>query len=178
MSQLVETQHDNEHEAAKSREVKVTVSILPQGEAHEIELARSSALFDVLKKGVTIAGEKLLPNEEEPFDTLHNIFHKDSVSEAIVDLRQPLGEYLKKPKTTKHFGIKLARAIRVNTLPWQIAPEAQMTPQQILDLFNLDTSYTLYRKNSSAPLPLNEAIEIKRGLELEAQKDGQYGSNL
>ncbi len=174
MAQLAEMQDNNNHEAAKSKEVKVTVSILPQGEVHEIELARSAALFDVLKVGVTIAGEKLLPNEEEPFDTLHNILDKDSVGEAIMDLQQPLGEYLKKPKTTKHFGIRLARAIRVNTL-WKIAPEAQMTPLQILDLFNLDTSYTLYRKNSSDPLPLNEAIEIKRGLELEAQKDGKYG---
>jgi hypothetical protein len=103
--------------------------------------------------------------------------HKNDVSEPIADLQQPLAEYLKKPKTTKHFGIKLARAIRVNTL-WKIASEAQMTPQQILDLFSLDTSFTLYRKSSSIPLPLNEAIEIKRGLELEAQKDGQYGSNL
>jgi hypothetical protein len=177
MAQLVETQHDNDHEAAKSKTVEVTVSILPQGEAKEVELSRSALVFEVLKRGVELAGEKLLPNEQEPFDTLHNILHKNDVSEPIADLQQPLTEYLKKPKTTKHFGIKLAQAIRVNTL-WKIASEAQMTPQQILDLFNLDTSYTLYRKNSSDPLSLNEAIEIKRGLELEAQKDGHYGSNL
>jgi hypothetical protein len=39
MAQLVETQHDNDHEAAKPKTVEVKVSILPQGEAKEIELS-------------------------------------------------------------------------------------------------------------------------------------------
>lgn len=174
------TPNNTEHEDAeleRNGRRRITIRPLPDGPEKTLRLPASDTLLEVLQKGAHELGIELLPNSTAPFDTLHNIKRREEVGPAIVDLDQQLGEYLKEKHTTHDFGIDFKLAFRVNTR-WAVAPKSMMTPREILALpqINLDyQQYTLYRRGSSEPLPLDTALEVKRGDWFEAQKDGKYG---
>ena len=159
----MDTEQTSERESTREVEIKVSVEIIETGQKpYEVKFEREAQLVDVLERGLSESGNQLVPPPQPPLDTLHNLHHKE-VGPAIEDLEQPLWAYLRKPHTTRDFGIALVLAIRVNTR-WAIAPESQISPRQILSLFDLDyQQYTLYRPGSSQPLPLDTPIQLKRG---------------
>jgi len=163
---------------SKDTEIHVTTRILRPGtQENRFEIAESASLLEVMQEAARRASETLLPNEDAPLDTFHNIQHHDDVRPAIDDLDQAVGEYVKEKHTTRDFAITLVLAFCVNTR-WAVATAAQMSPREILALpsINLDfQSYTLYHQGSTEPLPLDTPLTIPRGLCLEAQRDGKYG---
>ncbi|HEV3436555.1 MAG TPA: hypothetical protein VG122_04310 [Gemmata sp.] len=163
--------HHHEHE--------ITIKLLPAGPEAKFHLPGNATLLEVLEEGAKHLHLHLLPPAPaKPLDQLHDIIKHGHEGPPIADLDQSLGDYLKEPGTTLHFGIELVLAFRVNTR-WAVATSPDMTPRQILALpaINLDyQQYTLYLPGSSTPLPLDTPIHLKRGEVLEAQRDGKYGS--
>ena len=170
--------HEHPPEHVAHHDVRVTTRLLPAGAESKFELAESAPLSEVLREGTLRAGVELLPPPPlAPLDRFHNILKGGEVGPPITDLSQPLGAFLKEKDATKHFGIELVLAIRVNTR-WAIATGHHMTPREILALpgINLDpTQYTLYLPESAKPLPIDQPIHITRGEAFEAQRDGKYG---
>ena len=161
----------------KTKEVHVSVRLLHEGATkHGLKAEEDGPLIDVLRSGAEVCGAALLPNPDAPLDRLHNLGKHDEAGPAIEDLEQLLGEYLKSKVTTKDFGIELVRAFRVNAR-WTVAPTAEMTPRQILTLFELNPAeYSLYRANSADLLSPDGPLSVSRGDAFEAQRDGKYGS--
>lgn len=157
--------------------VHVSIQILPDGgETFRFQVGEDDSLLDLMVEGADLASTALLPTGDNPLDELHNLRGQD-VGPTINDLDQAVGPFVRAPQNTQHFGITLVRAFRVNTR-WAVAPQAQLSPREILSLaaINLDyTQFTLYLPDSSEPLPLDEAIPIERGDVFEAQRDGKYG---
>lgn len=153
----------------------VTTRILGTTEPpRRFRIPRSVPLLTVMQTGARRAGVALLPDATNPHDRLYNV-RGQHVGEAISDLDESLQHFLRRPGTTRDFGIELVLAIRVNAL-WAIATSASMNPRQILALFGLDpTDYSLYRGTSVDPLPPDTAISLRRGDTFEAQRDGKYG---
>jgi hypothetical protein len=53
-----------------------------------------------------------------------------------------------------------------------------MTPRELLTSFGFDPSqFSLYKPDSTEPLPADTAISLYRGDMFEAQKDGRYGAS-
>lgn len=169
-------QHD--HDDHGEREIRLTAIILdPRSEQFRFDLPRHSQLLEVLQTGANLAAAQLLPNDDEPLDQLRNFTNDRDLGPPIADLTEDIGTFVRRPHTTRHFGIELVRAFRVNTR-WAVAPEASMTPRQILELplIGLDyTQYTLYLPGSTEPLPLEVDVRVARGQAFEAQRDGRYG---
>lgn len=156
--------------------VKLTSRILPDGGQFGLSLRRDDPLELIVTETLRHEGKELpAPAPAHPLDLLHNIGPHGAVGPAIENLEEPLWEYLRKPHTTKDFGVALVLAIRVNKR-WAIAPETPMTPKAILAIFALDPSqFSLYLPGESQPLPPDTAIPLRRGDVFEAQKDGKYG---
>lgn len=154
----------------------VTTRILGTTEpSHRFRIPRLAPMLMVMQTGAHRAGVALLPDATNPLDRLHNV-RGQHVGEAISDLDESLQHFLRRPGTTRDFGIELVLAIRVNAL-WAVATAASMNPRQILALFGLDpTDYSLYRGTSVDPLPPDTAIALRRGDAFEAQRDGKYGA--
>lgn len=161
------------------REIPITCRVLLDGdERFHFKLPENAPLLDVLVEGAGRAGVKLLPNEEQPLDRLHNLLRHHEVGPAIGDLEQSLEQFLDNPDATPDFGIELVLAFHVNTR-WAVAPATELSPRQILELPEVNLNfqdYTLYLPNSTEPLPLDTPITIERGMLLEAQRDGKYGA--
>jgi hypothetical protein len=156
----------------------VNVSTLVLSDSHHKEtfkIAREASLLEVMQEGARRASTTLLPTNDGPLDLLHNLRKHDEVGPPIDPLSQSVGTFLEIQGNTNDFGIELVRVIKVNNRS-RVAPEASMTPRQILDLFQLKIEeYSLYRENSTDLLPVDTAIALKRGDVFEAQKDGKYG---
>ena len=163
--------------AATEQQVHVSTRILQDGaETSRFRIARDATLLDLMAEGASLAGVVLLPTAEAPLDTLHNL-RGDWIGPPIADLDQPVGEFVRDPAHTQHFGITLVLAFRVNTR-WAVAPKADLSPREILALpeINLDyTQYTLYLPGSADLLPLDDPMTVQRGAAFEAQRDGKYG---
>jgi hypothetical protein len=160
-------------------QVNVTTRVIdPPTPRERLRLDANTPLLEVLQEGAAAASVVLLPSTAEPLDLLHNFLQHDELGPPILDLEQPVGEFVRSPETTQHFGIELVLAFRVNNR-WAVSPSVQQTPRQILALpsINLDpTEYTLYLPGSTEILPLDTPLTITRGMALEAQKDGKYGA--
>lgn len=134
------------------------------------------SLLELMERAAKFAGFALLPPRERPFDRLHGM-RGETLGPVIQDLDQTLKEYVRQPGHEPHFTVELARTIHVNNR-WDEAPKEEMSPREILELprIHLDyTQYTLYLPESSEALPLDTPIKLKRGTDLEAQRDGKYG---
>ena len=160
-------------------EVQVRTQVLaPGAEEFKFKVLETAPLLEVLQRGAAAAQVPLLPTQDAPLDRLHNILKRDEVGPTIEDLDRTVGEFVRRPGTTKDFGIELVLAFRVNTR-WAIAPKAELSPREILALpeINLDyTQYSIYFPNSTELLPLDTPIKIERGMAFEAQRDGRYGA--
>jgi len=140
------------------------------------DIGSEATLLEVMEQAATLGGFALLPPRQRPFDHLHAM-NGEQVGPVIEPLDQSLEEYLHHADHLPHFTLELARAIHVNTR-WDVAPEQEMAPREILALsrIHLDhTQFTLYRPESTVPLPLETPITLERGTDLEAQRDGKYG---
>lgn len=168
---------DAQHEKPE-HQIQITTRLLtPNAEEFKFKLPETAPLLEVLQHGAELARVILLPTKDSPLDRLHNILKRDEVGPAIDGLDQPVGEFVRRPGTTKDFGIELVLAFRVNTR-WAVAPNQELSPREILALpeINLDyTQYSLYFPNSTELLPLDTPIKIERGTAFEAQRDGRYG---
>lgn len=165
---------------AVDRQIHVTTRILGNGaDPVGFRISREATLLDLTAEGASRAGVSLLPAAGTPFDRLHNL-RGNEVGPAIDDLGQTVGDFVRDPANSQHFGIELVLAFRVNTR-WTVAPRAQLSPREILALpeIQLDhTQYTLYRPGSTEPLPLDGQVVIERGVAFEAQRDGRYGGGF
>jgi hypothetical protein len=144
----------------------------------EFEVASDTTLLQVMEQAASLAGLALLPPNEPPFDRFHSASGEE-IGPVIEQLEQSLETYLRRGGHSPHFALELARAIRVNTR-WDVAPDAEMSPRQILALprIHLDPKdFTLYLSDSTAPLPLDTPVKLERGIDLEAQRDGKYGGS-
>lgn len=157
------------------RRVDVTAHIT--GHATQTFTVSSTVkLLELMEHAATLGGFALLPPMQRPFDRLHSMT-EETVGPVIDDLDKTLADYLRQPGHEPHFTVELARAIHVNTR-WDEAPREEMSPREILALakIHLDpTQYSLYRPESSDPLPPDAPIRLERGTDLEAQRDGKYG---
>ncbi len=164
-------------ELMKENDIHVSTRVIHANNDDEqkFKLPYEAPLLDVLQEGARLAQVTLLPNPEEPLDRLHVMLSHNEVGPPITDLQQQLGDFLKKEHEKNHFGIELVLAFRVNTR-WVVAPQAELSPRQILELLDINyQDYTLYQEGSATPLPLDTVMAIKRGMVFEAQRDGKYG---
>ena len=157
--------------------VEISVEVLDSCDRkHKVRIADNASLLEVLQEASKKLRVELLPNRCHPLDALRNYDECGRLSEPL-DLDLSLSELLSQPRTTTHFAIELVLAIRVNAR-WKVAPIASMSPRQITELFELDhTQYTLYRPDCDQPLPLDDPIDLTRGIAFEAQLDGKYGAS-
>lgn len=171
------TSAEKEIEVLSGREINVSTQILREGgEAIHFRVSREVPLLDVMIEGARRVGVTLLPNTMAPLDRLWNL-RGHEIREPIGDLQQQVGEYVRLPHASRHFGIELVLAFRVNTW-WAVAPRTDLSPREILALpeIQLDyTQYTLYKPGSTEPLPIDTPVAIERGMAFEAQRDGRYG---
>lgn len=164
-------------DAKHDREVRITSRILGDP-AHPLRLAmdRDDLLEQVITETLKHEHLELPAPPERPLDQLHNLGPQDEPGPVIENLEQPLWEYLRQSHTTRDFGVHLVLAIRVNHA-WAVAPEAEMTPRAILQLFHLDPAeFSLYLPEAKEPLPPDVPVKLERGKIFEAQKDGKYGA--
>jgi hypothetical protein len=163
----------------KEREVHVTTILIPDYQAqYKFTLPGNAPLLEVLQTGAHLAGKNLLPNPQNPLDRLHIMLSHNNVGPPIEDLQEQIEDFLKHEHEGNHFGIQLVLAFRVNAR-WAIAPQPELSPRQILDLFGMNyEDYSLYNEGSSDLLPLDIPILITRGKIFEAQRDGKYGGGL
>jgi hypothetical protein len=166
-----------EAEAKGKHEVEISVEKFNDPEHHRqhFRMPREATLLEVLDRGAKELGEKLLPNPEEPLDRLRGVYKDHQIGEPL-NLQLILGEFLREEPRTHHFAVELMLAIQVNTR-WRVAPEAEMTPKDILALFGLSwQEYSLYYPCDSVdPLPPDTPVKLHRGQRFEAQRDGKYG---
>jgi len=167
-----ETEDTGKHEV----EISVERYDAATHERHYFRMPREATLLEVLDRGAKELGERLLPNAEAPLDKLRGVY-KDHRAGEPLNLDLTLGEFLCEEPHTHHFAVELVLAIQVNTR-WRIAPEKEMTPKQILTLFDLPwQEYSLYYPPDSVePLPPDTPVKLHRGERFEAQRDGKYGS--
>lgn len=162
--------------SAEQPEAEVTVGIWqnPDQARATITVQGSDTLLDLVAAGAVALSTALLPSAEEPLDRLRRYGFQETVG-AHLDLALTLDEFLNGDRPTTNFDIELVRAIKVNTR-WRIAPSASMNPKEILGLADLDwQEYSLYHPGESEPLPLETSLDLDRGDEFEAQRDGKYG---
>ena len=161
---------------SKTELVQITVELLEAAEKRQkLRIPENVSLLEVLQEGANLLDVDLLPNGDDPLDVLRNFNKRKELGDPL-DLSFALEDVLAEGGTSRHFAIDLVLAIRVNAR-WAVAPESQMTPRRIAELFDLDfTQYTLYRPDSDEPLPLDESICLTRGMAFEAQRDGKYGA--
>jgi hypothetical protein len=140
------------------------------------QIGAEATLLEVMELAAKQAGIALLPPAHQPFDRLHSM-RDEQIGPIIEHLDQTLGDYLREPRHLPHFTIELARSILVNNR-WDEALKEHMSPREILTLPRIHLDYqqfTLYRPESTEPLPLDTPIKLERGTDLEAQRDGKYG---
>jgi len=157
--------------------LKVKVQMLPTGPDVTFKIEHEFTLGDVLRKAAEELHEQLYPNATHPSDHLRNQIPGADEFGPPLHLDELVGEFLRRPGTTNHFGIELVLSIRVNAR-WAIATAESMTPKQILGLPHINLNpdeYTLYKEGSSEILPLDTPIKLHRGEKFDAQKDGKYG---
>ena len=167
-----QTQHPDERPEA-AHHVKLEVRLLPDGAPVALRIERSATLLELLPGAAEALDVQLLPNTDEPLDTLHNLGPREH-DDLVTDLDVSVEDYLRAPHTTHDFGVRLERVLLVNTQA-RVAPTASLSPREILSLFGMDASYALFLPNIDEPLPLDGEIPIERGTRLEAQRDGRYG---
>jgi hypothetical protein len=159
--------------------IHVQVSLLGEKKPANLRISPDATIAELLVEAAKGLGASLLPNADRPLDRLHNVGKHDVVGPPLADLEETVGQVLDGEGATHDFALELVRAIRVNTR-WAVASAAEMSPRNILGLPGIDLKpeeYTLYRPNSSEPLPLDAEVAVARGDVFEAQRDGRYGGS-
>src|SRR6185436_8438323 len=165
---------------AKAQTLKVQVGFreLPHGHEAKFKTSLTDTLLEVFAEGAQQLGKPLLPpGSNHPLDVLRcRERHGEGWSDPITGLERPLWLALAKG-CTRHFGVEYVLAVKINT-KWAIAPSSTMTPRELLTSFEFDPSqFSLYKPDSTEPLPADAAISLHRGDMFEAQKDGRYGAS-
>jgi hypothetical protein len=165
---------------AKARLLKVQVGFreLPHGHEAKFKASLTDTLLEVFAEGAHQLGKPLLPpGSNHPLDVLRcRERHGEKWSDSITGLERPLWLALAQG-CTRHFGIEYVLAVKINT-EWAIAPSTTMTPRELLTSFGFDPSqFSLYKPDSTEPLPADTAVSLYRGDMFEAQKDGRYGAS-
>ncbi len=169
-------QIQQEHEVDHGRKLKVEVKLLPHGDFKRIEVDSSDTVLEVmLVSAKALEVEVLPPQPAAPLDEFYCVDNHDGLH-RIDDLSQSMKDLMEHKDCKRRLALGLVRAFKVNAL-WRVAPKELMTPREILALFGMDhTQFTLYRRDSETPLPLDEPIKVERGACFEAIKDGRYGN--
>jgi hypothetical protein len=163
---------------AKRIRLKMGIREYPEGKEVRFTTALSDTLLDVFSQGAEVLNNPLLPpKSSRPLDRLRYLErHGHSWSQPITDLEQPLWLALRNG-CSRHLSIEYVLAVKINT-KWGIAPSANASPRELLLSFGFDPAeFSLYRCDSTEPLPPDSPLSLKRGDMFEAQKDGRYGSN-
>ncbi|HLG16953.1 MAG TPA: E2/UBC family protein [Blastocatellia bacterium] len=166
---------------AKAQHLKVQVGFRELPDGHEVKFKASltNTLLEVFEWAAQELGKPLLPPaSNQPLDLLRcRERHGDGWSEPITGLDRPLWLVLVE-SCSRHFGIEYVLAVKINT-KWAVAPSAKMTPRELLTSFGFDPSqFSLYKPDSTEPLPADTPIPLHRGERFEAQKDGKYGASV
>lgn len=156
-------------------DVRLSARRLPDGHATHFHARLGDTLLHVYEKAGEALHERLLPPPPAlPLDSL--FFHaRDGEwrppNESLeVPLWEALGEGM-----TRHLGIEYRLIVRINA-KWGVAKAERMTPRELLSEFGFDPAqFSLYRHDSSEPLPPDTPLHLHRGEHFEAQKDGKYG---
>lgn len=161
----------------KQTKVQIGVRELPNGKEVHFKALLTDSLREVFERGAQALGKPLLPPAGAiPLDLLRCRERAgQGWSDPITNLEQPLWLALA-GRCSRHFGIEYVLAVKINT-KWGIAPSPNATPRELLTSFGFDPSqFSLYKANSSDLLPPDTPLDLKRGDEFEAQKDGRYGA--
>lgn len=165
---------------SKAQHLKVQVGFreLPHGHEAKFKTSLTDTLLEVFAEGAQQLGKPLLPpGSNHPLDVLRcRERHGEGWSDPITGLERPLWLALAQG-CSRHFGIEYVLAVKINT-KWAIAPSSTMTPRELLTSFGFDPSqFSLYKPDSTEPLPADTAISLHRGDMFEAQRDGRYGAS-
>jgi hypothetical protein len=155
--------------------VSLSVQKLPSGHATHFHAHLGDPLLRVYEKAAEALHELLLPPAPSPpLDLLRYRSREGEWRPPLSSLETPLWEALA-DGMTRHLGIDYQLIVRINT-KWGVAPSPQMTPRELLTAFGFDPAqFSLYRHDSSEPLPPDTPLHLQRGEHFEAQKDGRYG---
>lgn len=155
--------------------VSLSVQKLPSGHTTHFHAHLGDSLLRVYEKAADELHEPLLPPAPAaPLDLLRYRTRGGEWHPPLSSLETPLWEAMA-DGMTRHLGIDYQLIIRINA-KWDIAPDQQMTPRALLTVFGFDPAqFSLYRHDSSEPLPPDTSLHLHRGECFEAQKDGRYG---
>lgn len=165
---------------ARAQHLKVQVGFRELPDGHEVKFKASltDALLEVFERAAHELGKPLLPPaSKNPLDLLRcRARHGDGWSDPITGIERPLWLVLVE-SCSRHFGVEYVLAVKINT-KWAVAPSEKMTPRELLTSFGFDPSqFSLYKPDSTEPLPADTPITLHRGEKFEAQKDGRYGAS-
>ena len=152
------------------------INILPSGEFKTVLIKVSDSVKQVMHIIAKEFDQKILPPEpEQPLDQLFYYDRHNHLMGPASDLTTPIWKVITQHHARLKLSLKLSLTIQVNA-NWKIAPKEEMTPREIMQLFELDSSqYSLYHLHGTDPLPVDTAIKLHRGERLVAIKDGKYG---
>jgi hypothetical protein len=161
-----------------SLHVSLSARSLPSGHTTHFHAHLGDTLLRVYEKAAEALEELLLPPAPSlPLDLL--LFHvRDGEWRPVMaNLEAPLWEALAEGMT-RHLGIDYQLVVRINA-KWGVATSEKLTPRQLLVEFGFDPAqFSLYKHDSSDPVPPDMPLHLHRGERFEAQKDGRYGGTL
>jgi hypothetical protein len=158
-----------------SLHVSLSARRLPSGHAIHFQVHLGDTLLRVYEKAAEALQERLLPPPPAfPLDLLRFHARDGEWRSPITNLEVPLWEALA-DGMTRHLGIEYQLIVRINA-KWGVARSERMTPRELLTEFGFDPAqFSLYKHDSSEPLPPDTPLHLRRGEHFEAQKDGRYG---
>ena len=175
--ELVESErHGKLPQNLSNKKITLKVRDWTSGTEVKFKAELNDTLSEVFRKAAEALNKPLLPPAlSQPLDVFRCKMRGGNWEE-ITNFEQPLWLALLRG-CTRNFAVEYKLVVKINTR-WGVAPSSNATPRQLLTAFGMNPDeFSLYRTDSTEPLPPDSPLELQRADKFEAQKDGRYGGD-